>query len=182
MNDFQHIKKQWQNHKTPLPMKNSDEIIAKSQGINRKQRLTKIILGITVLLLIAFFFYVSAYKNTRAFWGLGLMIGSLCIRIIMEYASGLKKESFPLYQSMLAFNKQLVQYYKSRRKIHYLWTPLLFATYILGFLLLLPIFKQQLSAGFYIYIIISSIIIFIALAVLIGTQIIKELKIIKSLQ
>ena len=47
---------------------------------------------------------------------------------------------------------------------------------------MLPIFKQQLSAGFYTYIIISSIITFIALAVLIGFQVIKELKIIKSLQ
>jgi len=182
MNDFQHIKEQWQQHQTPLPNKNINEIIERSQEIKRKQQITKIVLGITVLILMAFFFYVSAYKNTRAFWGLGLMIGSLCIRIIMEYFSSLKKERFPLYQNMLAFNQQLVNYYKSRRMIHYLWTPVLFASYVFGFVLLLPVFKQQLSIGFFKYIIVSSIIIFIALAVLIGFQVRKELKIIKSLQ
>ena len=181
MNNFQHIKGQWQQHQTPLPNKNVDQIIEKSQGIKRKQQITKIVLGITVIILIAFFLYVSAYKNTRAFWGLGLMIGSLCIRIIIEYVSGLKKESFPLHQSMKAFNEQLVNYYKSRKITHYLYTPILFAAYVFGFVLMLPIFKQQLSAGFYTYIIISSIITFIALAVLIGFQVIKELKIIKSL-
>ncbi len=182
MNDFQHIKDQWQKHKTPSQPKNIEAIIAKSKTIARKQQISKVVLGITVLILIAFFMYVSAYKNTRAFWGLGLMIGCLCIRIMMEYLSGFKKAGFPLHQSMNSFNKQLVSYYKSRKIIHYLWTPLLFATYIFGFVLLLPIFKQQLSGGFYTYILISSILTFIALATLIGFQVKKELKIIKSLQ
>ncbi len=182
MNDFQNIKDQWQQHKTPASNHNIDTIIEKSQAVKRKQTITKIVLGITVLILIAFFIYVSAYRNTRAFWGLGLMIGCLCIRIIIEYASGLKKESFKLHQSMLALNEQLVHYYKARKIIHYLWTPLLFATYIFGFVLLLPIFKEQLSIGFYTYILISSILTFIALATLIGFQVKKELKIIKSLQ
>ena len=182
MNDFQNIKNQWQQYKTPAANHNIDKIIEKSQGLKRKQTITKVVLGITVLILIAFFIYVSAYKNTRAFWGLGLMIGCLCIRIIIEYASGLKKESFKLHQSMLALNKQLVHYYKARKIIHYLWTPLLFATYIFGFILLLPIFKEQLSSGFYTYILISSILTFIALGTFIGFQVKKELKIIKSLQ
>ncbi|WBL24897.1 hypothetical protein [Zunongwangia sp. HGR-M22] len=182
MNDFENIKNQWLLTETPAPKNNSEEIIKKSNYINRKQKITKLVLGITIIILIGFFFYISAYKYSQTFLGLGLMLACLSIRMGIEYASGIKKENFASYQSMKAFDNQLLRYYKSRKKIHYIWTPILFGIYVIGFLLLLPGFKESLSSGFYTYIIVSAVLTFVALLLLIAFQIKKELKIIKNLE
>ena len=83
---------------------------------------------------------------------------------------------------MKSFTHELIRFYKGRRYLHFLVTPLLFASYIFGFILLLPSFKQALSPGFYTYIFISSWFIFLALAILIGYQIRKELIFLKNLK
>jgi hypothetical protein len=90
-------------------------------------------------------------------------------------------KKLPTYQDMKHYNQQLITYYQNRKYLHFLITPLLFAAYIAGFLMLLPSFKESLSSGFYTYILFSSGFIFLFLAVLISVQIRKELKILKGL-
>lgn len=181
MSDFNNIKQQWAQRQIPLPQeKDINNIIEKSKTIKKKQITGQIVLVTTVLVLIWFFFYVSAYQNSRAFLGLGIMIGSLLLRIGIEFLSMTKKNHIPEDQDMKSYNLKIIRYYKQRKFIHFLITPLLFLSYIFGFWLLLPVFKVELSAGFYTYILVSSTVIFVALAILIIYQIRKELSLLKE--
>ena len=182
MSNFNDIKQEWAARNIPSAPENDYKgIIEKSKRIHTKQLIGQVVLGVTVLILILFFFYISAYKNATVFLGLGMMIGSLVLRIGIEFLSMIKKTHIAADKDMKAFNRELITYYTRRKVIHYLITPLLFGCYVAGFIMLLPSFKESLSAGFYTYIIVSSVFIFIGLAVLIGVQIRKELGVLREL-
>jgi len=183
MNDFENIKTSWTQDQRAFDSETGyKEILKKSKQIRKKQRIGQIVLGATVILLFIFFFYVSAYNNTRAFWGLGMMMSSLIIRIAIENYSIRNLTKIPPYKKMKDYNQKLIDYYTSRKLIHFLVTPILFGCYVFGFILLLPVFKKNLSQGFYTYILWSSVLIFIGLAILIAVQIRKELLILKQLK
>ena len=182
MSNFDDIKQQWAGREIPLAPENQlKSIIEKSKRIRKKQLIGQVVLGITALVLILFFFYISAYKNATVFLGLGIMIGSLLLRIGIEFFAMVKKSHFPADKDMTQFNQDLIRFYKRRRYIHFIVTPVLFGSYIIGFMMLLPSFKEALSSGFYTYIIVSSVFIFLALAILIGVQIRKELGLLREL-
>lgn len=182
MNNFNELKQQWAAREIPsAPGNQFKDIIEKSKRIHKKQLIGQVVLGASVLVLILFFFYISAYKNSTLFWGLGIMIGSLLLRIGIEFMAMIKKSHLPADKAMKAFNRELAGFYKRRKYIHFIITPLLFGTYIFGFLMLLPLFKEALSSGFYRYIVVSSVFIFLALAILIGVQIRKELGLLREL-
>lgn len=182
MSNFDTIKQQWSQREIPMPNENGfKRIIEKSNSIRSKQRTGQYVLGITVLVLMAFFYYISAHKNSQVFLGLGIMIGSLLLRIGIEFAAMIQKTAFPADRDVKSYTKKLIVFYKRRKYIHFIITPLLFLSYILGFLMLLPSFKIEFSTGFYTYILVSSTVVFIALAVLIGYQIRKELRLLKEL-
>lgn len=182
MNEFENIKTQWtQRQKTYDPETGYKEILKKSAQIRKKQRIGQIVLGATVIILLLFFFYVSAYNSNRAFWGLGIMMASLVIRMIIEYFSICSFSKIPPFEKMKDYNQKLISYYRTRKLIHFLVTPLLFGSYIYGFILLLPVFEKNLSESFYSYISWSSVFIFTGLLVLIGVQIKRELFILNKL-
>lgn len=182
MSNFDTIKQQWSQREIPTPNENGfKSIIEKSNSIRSKQRTGQFVLGITVLVLMAFFYYISAHKNSQVFLGLGIMIGSLLLRIGIEFTSIIKKTHLPADRDVKSYTKKLIVFYKRRKYIHFIITPFLFLSYILGFLMLLPSFKTEFSTGFYTYILVSSTVVFIALAVLIGYQIRKELRLLKEL-
>ena len=183
MSNFNDIKQQWAAREIPMPPEQGfSKIIDTSKTLRIKQWIGQVVLGITVLILILFFFYISAYKNNRVFLGLGIMIGSLVLRIGLEFFAIIKKSNMPADKDMKYYRKQLIRFYTRRKYLHFLVTPLLFVSYIIGFIMLLPSFKQALSSGFYTYIFISSWFIFLALAILIGFQIRKELIFLKDLK
>lgn len=182
MTDFKDLQKQWTERSIPQPSENDfNNILKKSKSIRKKQWIGQIVLITTALILIGFFFYITAYNNTQVFIGLGIMIGSLLLRIGLESLYIIKKTHLSSDKDMKSYTKELIQFYRRRKLLHFLVTPMLFVSYILGFQLLLPYFKLVFSDGFYIYIVVSSWVIFAALAVLIGSQIWKELKLIKEL-
>lgn len=182
MNDFDEIRNHWnQRQIPPTPPHGYEEVIEKEDYVHKKQTLTQGVLSVTLLVLTGFFFYISAYQNNHLLVGLLLMMGSLILRIFIEFLFKMKKNNYRLDQDMIQYNCQLVRYLKARKYIHYLVTPALFIAYIVGFLMLLPGFKENLSSGFYSYIVYSSWIIFAALAVLIIVQVRKELEILREL-
>lgn len=182
MNNFESIKQQWAQRKIPTPPDNEfNSILEKSKRIRKKQSTGQIVLGVTVVVLGVFFLYVSAHQNARAFLGLGLMIGCLVVRIGIEFLSMIKKNNIPTDQNMRSYVQNLIGFYKRRKIVHFIITPFLFFGYIVGFWMLLPIFKFELSAGFYTYILISSTLIFTALAILIVYQVCFELRLLKEI-
>lgn len=177
MNEFNDIKSKWVQRPLPqMPKEGYKDILKNSLYIKRKQRIGQIILMITIAVLIYFFFYISAFKNSTLTLGISLMVSTLLFRVIVEFFSQTKLKNLAPTLQAKAFNEKLLAYYQSRLYIHYLLTPLLFIGYVIGFIIMLPLFKLHLSPGFYQYIIISACLTFIFLIVLIAFQISKELR------
>lgn len=80
------------------------------------------------------------------------------------------------------FKIRMINYYKTRVNTHLIWTPIIILLYSIGFILLLPAFKANLSSGFYNYIIVSALVMLLLLGMLIFTQIRKELAILRELK
>lgn len=183
MKSFEEIKSEWKEQNSPeIPKDGIKAIFEKLSFITKKQKIMNIVLILTILVLIAFFVYVTAYKNLLVTWSLLLMIFSLITRIGLELYSIKKLKKLNINKSAINFKKSMISYYKNRVKVHYIWTPVLIMLYAIGFTLLLPSFKQSLSNGFYNYIVISSIVILVILVAFIFKQIKKELDILKELK
>lgn len=183
MENFENIRAQWDKRDLPPPPSTGPQMaITKARQIKKKQTISQIVLSITVVILTVFFFYISAYKNSVVSLGLGLMIGSLLVRITVEFFSKARLRKLSVIQEVSNYKKSLISYYNSRKWIHFLLTPVLFILYITGFTLLLPSFEQSLSPGFYRYVFYSSIFIFLFLAIFIGVHIRREIQTLKELK
>lgn len=182
MKNFEDIKSQWENMAhIKAPKQGAEIIIKKANQLKRGQKITSIVLGVTVAILVFFFFYVSAYLEFKAAIALILMIGGLVLRIGIEFKSINALKHINYSQKAHSFKDMLVQYYKKRFRTHYMVTPIILLCYVIGFLMLMPFFKASLSNGFYTYIKISGFVIISIGVVLIYKQIQKELSSIKQL-
>ena len=183
MDNFENIRSQWANRDLPpSPHSGPQMAISKANHLRKQQTIGLLVLSATVLILIAFFFYVSAYNSAIVSLGLGLMTSSLLVRIIVEFISQARLKKLSVTQEVSKYRNALVSYYKSRRWIHYLLTPVIFILYFIGFALLLPTFKQSLSPGFYAYVLYSSIFIFLIFAVFIGIHVRREMRLLRELK
>lgn len=183
MKTFEDLKSQWEEQPLPeTPNDGSRIVMEKIDFIQKKQHITNGILLATTLVLIGFFFYINAYANVVVTLGLFLMIGALVVRIIIEVFSIKDLKRMDFTQDAKAFKMDMISYYKKRITTHYVATPIILALYATGFIILLPSFKQNLSKGFYTYIVVSAIIILIILIFFIGKQIQKELHSLKQIK
>jgi len=183
MINFEDLKKEWSHQKdVESPKNGASVIIKKVLHMRNQQQILVAILGLTTIILIGFFFYVSAYTERNATIGLFSMILILVVRIGAELWSIHYLRTLNSALSNRVFSENMVRYYKKRRVLHFVITPILITIYSFGFLILMPYFKAGLSAGFYLYIQISSIVILLVLSFFIAKQIVKELNIIKELQ
>ncbi|HUH28937.1 hypothetical protein [Gelidibacter sp.] len=183
MKTFEDLKSQWEEQPQPkIPQDGSKIIMQKINGIKNKQRITNGVLLTTTLVLIGFLFYINAYSNLIVTLGLFLMIGSLIVRIMIEYVSIKDLKRMDFTKDVAAFRTDMISYYKKRITTHYVATPIILALYATGFIILLPSFKQNLSKGFYTYIVVSAIVILIVMVFFIGKQIQKELKSLKQIK
>jgi len=176
MTVFEDLKEQWADQPKPeVPNDGAKKIIEKIISVRRKQRITNVVLSITALVLISFFFYISAYKFQTVTIGLLLMIGGIILRIGIEFNSIRNLKRMNVLSDAQSFKQQIIRYYKGRTKVHFIITPLIITAYCIGFILLLPAFKATLSSGFYSYIVISSMVLLVVLVIFIAKQIRKEL-------
>lgn len=180
---FEDLKSAWKNqHNIDPPENGSQKIVEKVRFMKNKQRITNGVLAITFLVLVGFFFYISAYRYTQVMLLLLTMIGAVLLRIGIEVysLSNLKKLDSTVH--MGEFFIKLKRYYTQRLKVHYVATPLILIIYSIAFVGLLPYFKESLSSGFYTYIQISSVMVLIVLSFFIGLQIRKELRLLRTLK
>lgn len=183
MEMFENIKSQWENQsQSETPKDGAKKIMEKMTYTRKKQKITNSILTVTAAVLIAFFFYISAYKIQTVMIGLLLMIGALAIRIGLELYSLRTLKVINTSVDAYEFKQQMIRYYQNRTKVHFIITPLVIAAYCIGFVMLLPAFKSNLSLGFYNYIVVSSIVLFLILGLFIAKQIRKELVVLKELK
>jgi hypothetical protein len=183
MNNFEDLQNKWQSQSAVAATEDGFQALLKSvKSIEQKQRTGNIVLTITIIILIVFLIYVSGYKSTTFMLGIGLMIGSLLVRIAVELYSLKKLKSISFSKESNTFQNDLTSYYSFRKYTHYLITPSAIFIYTVGFIILLPLFKASLSHGFYLYILCSSVVFLVVFSVFIYKQIRKELSKLKELQ
>jgi len=183
MTEFEELKSQWENQsQSKIPKDGVKLILEKITLIKNKQRITNIVLAVTSVVLVAFFFYVSAYEFQPVMIGLLMMIGALVIRIGLEFLSIRTLKNFDVSTTTEKFKQQMIHYYKGRTKVHFVATPIIILVYVIGFIMLLPGFKESLSSGFYNYIIISSIVVLVILSLFIAREVKRELLSLRELR
>jgi len=182
MAEFDTLKSQWEKQPQPnAPIDGAKQIVEKIERIASKQRITNFVLAATGIVLIFFFFYISAFKYQTVMFGLILMIAALAVRIVIEILSIRSLRHFDVAADATKFKKNLSKYYKNRKKVHVVLTPIIGLVYCLGFIMLLPSFKANLPIGMYHYILISAVILLLVLGWLIAVQTRNELRMLRTL-
>lgn len=187
MKSFTNLEQAWQQQsgkgaQRPMPeqlMQLSEE---QAKQVKSKFRLTIGLLSLTVFILISYFATYADLSFTSFSIGLLLMIVSLTIRIVLEWVSTLQFQQLDRLLDFSTFLQQSTAFYSKRRILHLVITPLLYATYIIGFVLLLPVFKQEFSNGVYLYFVFSGFGSLLVLAWFIYKANRKELSVLKKLQ
>jgi hypothetical protein len=186
MESFENIEQLWGSQKTVEPTVTANEIESKAKGnalkIKRNHQWTVGVIATTFIMLVVYFFWMSAHQLNELTLGLSLMIVMLVLRIALEWRSLVQFNAIDPNLPARNYIEEVKQFYSKRKIIHYVLTPIIFATYIAGFIILLPIFKQNLPTGFYLYILISGPIIFLALGVFIAKKIQAEMKLLSKMK
>lgn len=183
MDSFKKIQTEWEKQaEIRVPENSFDTLLSKIKAIKNKQKITNGVLTTTVLILIVFFFYISGYKNNQILFGLSLMVGGLIARIVIELLSIKHLRKLNASENNRVFKQGLIKYYSQRRIVHLILTPIIVVLYCIGFMILLPLFKANLTSGFYTYIVVSSIAVLLVLGLFIGKQIKNELINLKDLK
>ena len=184
MSDFKSLQSIWTNQEVEI-QKPSEEVIRESNRLQRKlingKRWTVAILSTTILICVSFMLYISAYKFTQVFIGIGLMISSLSVRVVIELVSMQRFQKIKEIVSFRECSKDLLKFYQWRKRVSFVFVPIIFALYVIGFIMLLPSFKESLSTGFYNYILFSGIGILLFFVFYIRKQVLSEIQIIKQL-
>ncbi len=181
--NFEDLKSQWKKQpKAEAPENGAKSIAKKINTMRKKQLITNMVLGATLLILIGFFFYIMAYRDQTVLWGLVTMMGALLGRIVIEIYSVRRLGKLNIGLDARQFKNRMTAYYQKRKGIHYILTPLILLAYCGGFVRLLPAFKAHLSGGFYTYIVVSSVVLIVFFSIFIGYHVRKELAILKTLK
>lgn len=181
--EFKDIQNTWQQQSeatTTLPdFKPAQQ---KLKYLRKKQRITQLILGSTVVILILFFFYIAAYKYSGPLLGMSLLIGVIITRVFIEIRSQQKLRKINILLPFNEFKEQLIAYYQKRKTLAFRIIPILLIIYNIGMAIMVYYFYQYLPRGFFYYIVISYIVSFIVLFYFIRKQVLNELQILKHLQ
>lgn len=183
MSDFEQLKKNWKKQPNQEPTEAGfDQLKNEIKNVAKKQRMTNVILLVTVAVLLGFFFYIGAMEYRDVALALGTMMAVLVIRVGVEFSSQVQLKNLSATSAIKNFKEKLEGYYKSRIWVHMVLTPILLIIYSYSFWTLLPDFKASLSSGFYNYIVWSSIVLLIFFSFFIFFQTRKEMKQLKKLK
>lgn len=186
MKDFENLQHLWHNQKDKNHLVQPQSLIDKaekqSRAIRQKHIGTTVVLATTLAIIIGYFIWVGFYGLNLFSLGIATMASMLFIRIALELSSMKKLTNIKPYQDFSRYSSALIHFYQWRKKIHYIITPIIYISYFIGFLMLLPTFKQYLSSGFYTYVIVSGIVVFFGLGFFIAKQIKQEVAMLEHLK
>jgi len=180
--EFKDIQNTWQQQSGETTLPDFEPAKQNLKQLRQKQQISKSILAITGIILIAFFFYISAYKYSGPLLGMSLLIGVILVRVFIEIKSQQQLKKISVLLSLEEFKAQLITYYKKRKTLAFKIIPILLIIYNIGMVIMMYYFYQYLSRGFFYYIVISYIVSFVVLFYFIRKQVLSELLILKTLQ
>jgi hypothetical protein len=186
MEKFDALQDIWNQQKVQNTPVLSEEIIAKATAQTKKMATihlsTILILSVTLLCLTGFFLWLKLRNSSLPYVGILMMILSLFSRIILEFISSKKFKKVNILSDFDSYTKEITRFYTFRKSIQFIVTPLSIGCYLIGFLLLLPFFKQGVSNSFFLYILISGSLFFVFITWIIIRQVKQELSILDFLK
>lgn len=182
MNEFEKLQQTWASQPNEIIAQISAEtLIKKMSAVQRKYKITRLVLTVTAVVLLLFYFYIHGYKNIKVSIAFAIMGTALFTRIGLEFLCNQKLNKINPGQNVDQYKNAVIDYYNKRNYVHYLATPATLALYVIGFTMLLPFFEKYLSYGFYMYIVISFIVLCTVGVVFFIVQIRREQNILKEL-
>ena len=182
--NFEEIQKLWhqQENNSVAPSVLMEKGREAQQKIKNEHRYTMIIMIISAGVLISFFIAITAWHYEGFTAKLFLMVFVLLLRWLLERYSFRKWQHIKPTLSAEVYMKKITSFYRWRKKLHIVYTPILIVIYTIGFLLLLPYFEESLSRGFYLYVIWSGAVSIAVICIIIFRQVRRELRLLRFLR
>lgn len=186
MNEFNKIQEIWNSQPDAKTSVLAGDIIQKAEthlkNIKHNYIGTTVILSITVGILVAYFLWISFYGWSLFTIGISLMIGMLVWRIALELISIKRFSRIKPDGAFIIYSERITTYHVWRKKVHLIFTPVIYLSYIIGFIFLLQAFKANLSTGLFWYCVISGSVFLIGFGMYLIQLIRKEIKTLEYLK
>ena len=152
MDELNKLKDQWKDAKASVSKPDDatmEEFMKQAQKKKRNVLYAHYgnaaVLTVTLLMIGLFFYHITPFRDLISHIGVGLMMGGLLIRIIIELYSSQRSKLIQLTDQALTHVDQTVSFYQFRKKIHGPVTILIVALYTIGFYMLTPEFSKYLQ-------------------------------------
>jgi len=186
METFDELQTIWSKQPNAIGRTSAAELIRKGEEHIKKVRAgqwgTIAIISVLIIVLVGYFFGMRAYKMNGLTIGLTLMIVVMIARVVLEWMSANRFRSIKPHNTLAEFSTKMQQYYAWRKKIHTIFIPIIYILYVIGFTLLLPAFKANLSYGMFLYCVISGYGFLTAFAFFMVRILRKEMKLLNFLK
>lgn len=150
--EIDHMKKRWLEARSldkprPVPV---EHLIGKARD-RRKDTLllhygSIIILGVILILVIGFLYFLFPFQERLSKTGVMLMAGAFAVRILIEIISSIRSLRIDITNDVLKATDETLRFYRFRKEIHAPVAVISVGLYTIGFYLLLPEFSNHLSA------------------------------------
>lgn len=187
MKEFDEFKNEWKAGRKQEGVMTTDSKAIKMVAKQKKRKSvvahisTILVLSITLLVLCLFFYYQAPFTTVLSLSGVTLMLGGLALRITIEIYSLIKANMLKLDYSASQSNKQLIDFYNFRTKVHGGFTLTIIALYCIGFYMLTPEFSLYISMKWMIIMDSSFVLIAVILFWQLRKGVMEEKKVLKEL-
>ena len=151
--ELEDLKKQWDQAKESVSANNAGaaEMEAEIRRHNRFQLNQHVFNGLILLLtwgvLLYFYTVVASMQTVLGQAGAFILLSSLGLRIALEIGSFIYFRKIQPTLSTLDKEYHMMRYYRFRKKLHDVWSPIIVLVYLIGVGLQVPEFLQYFSVG-----------------------------------
>ena len=180
--DFKDLQSTWERNKENIesPTANFDSLYKKIKSKEKENYFfyygTITILLVTLIVISLFFYTIAPVKESLSQIGVGLMIGGLLFRIIIEMISIHKAKHINVMDSSLETAENAMEFHEFRKKIHQVIAPVVIALYTIGFFMITPEFSIYMPFWNIVLIDVSYIVIGVILFFVIRKGVRKEMQ------
>jgi hypothetical protein len=149
-NDMDELANQWKNAKKGAPKAHSIDALIKTAENRRKSSVAfhygnMAVLSVLAIMLVLFFLFLFPFQETISRIGVGFMVGTIVLRVIIEYYSATKAAKIDLTAPTVSATDETLRFYEFRKKIHGPVTISMVALYTIGLGLLTQEFMKYIG-------------------------------------
>lgn len=149
-NDMDELVNQWKNAKKGVPKAESIDALIKTAESRKRSSIAfhygnMIVLSVLAMTLVLFFLFLFPFQETVSRIGVGFMVGTIVLRVIIEYYSSRKANMINLAAATVSATDETLKFYEFRKKIHGPVTISMVALYTIGLGLLTQEFIKHIG-------------------------------------